>query len=99
MRTVLLALVGVFALFALGACGDSSTQSAGGAPTEPGDAATTGPPDQPDDGKKDEPESKDTLEPPDDPAPDFEVETFDGSSFALREQRGTPVVLNFWESW
>ena len=33
------------------------------------------------------------------PAPDFTVETFDGRSFTLSEQRGTPVVLNFWESW
>ena len=32
-------------------------------------------------------------------APDFTVETFDGHSFTLSEQRGTPVVLNFWESW
>jgi cytochrome oxidase Cu insertion factor (SCO1/SenC/PrrC family) len=32
-------------------------------------------------------------------APDFTVETFDGQSFTLSEQRGTPVVLNFWESW
>jgi hypothetical protein len=32
-------------------------------------------------------------------APDFTVETFDGRSFTLSEQRGTPVVLNFWESW
>ena len=34
-----------------------------------------------------------------DPAPDFSVETFDGDVFSLAEQRGTPVVLNFWESW
>lgn len=32
-------------------------------------------------------------------APDFSVETFEGSVFRLAEQRGTPVVLNFWESW
>ena len=32
-------------------------------------------------------------------ASDFTVETFDGHSFTLSEQRGTPVVLNFWESW
>ncbi len=32
-------------------------------------------------------------------APDFTVETFDGHSFTLSEQRGTPVVVNFWESW
>jgi hypothetical protein len=34
-----------------------------------------------------------------DPAPDFEVETFEGQTFSLAEQRGTPVILNFWESW
>lgn len=36
---------------------------------------------------------------PEDPAPDFSVTTFEGETFALGEQRGTPVVLNFWESW
>ena len=42
---------------------------------------------------------KDALPSPADPAPEFEVLTFDGETFALGEQRGTPVVLNFWESW
>ena len=32
-------------------------------------------------------------------APDFSFETFEGENFSLAEQRGTPVVLNFWESW
>ena len=32
-------------------------------------------------------------------APDFSVETFDRDTFTLSEHRGTPVVLNFWESW
>jgi cytochrome oxidase Cu insertion factor (SCO1/SenC/PrrC family) len=32
-------------------------------------------------------------------APDFSFETFNGDTFSLAEQRGTPVVLNFWESW
>ena len=32
-------------------------------------------------------------------APDFSFETFEGDTFTLAEQRGTPVVLNFWESW
>jgi cytochrome oxidase Cu insertion factor (SCO1/SenC/PrrC family) len=32
-------------------------------------------------------------------APDFSFETFEGDTFSLAEQRGTPVVLNFWESW
>ena len=31
--------------------------------------------------------------------PDFSFETFEGETFSLAEQRGTPVVLNFWESW
>jgi cytochrome oxidase Cu insertion factor (SCO1/SenC/PrrC family) len=34
-----------------------------------------------------------------DTAPDFSFETFEGDTFSLAEQRGTPVVLNFWESW
>lgn len=32
-------------------------------------------------------------------APDFTVTTFEGERFRLSELRGTPVVLNFWESW
>lgn len=32
-------------------------------------------------------------------ARDFTVETFDGEQFRLADHRGTPVVLNFWESW
>ena len=49
---------------------------------------------------KNEPAKKtDTTQLADDPAPEFEVETFDGGTFAIREQLGTPVVLNFWESW
>lgn len=32
-------------------------------------------------------------------APVFTVETFDGEAFSLAEHRGTPVVVNFWESW
>jgi AhpC/TSA family len=36
---------------------------------------------------------------PTETAPDFSVETFAGAQFRLSEQRGMPVVLNFWESW
>jgi cytochrome oxidase Cu insertion factor (SCO1/SenC/PrrC family) len=36
---------------------------------------------------------------PDTAAADFQVETFEGETFALSDHRGTPVVLNFWESW
>jgi peroxiredoxin len=32
-------------------------------------------------------------------APDFTLPTLDGGTFRLREQRGKPVVLNFWATW
>ena len=32
-------------------------------------------------------------------SPDFTVRTFEGEMFQLAQQRGKPVVLNFWESW
>lgn len=39
------------------------------------------------------------AKPPENSAPAFSVTTFEGEVFSLAEQRGTPVVLNFWESW
>ena len=33
------------------------------------------------------------------PAPDFALPTLDGGNFTLSEQRGKPVVLNFWATW
>lgn len=33
------------------------------------------------------------------PAPDFTLIALDGSEFVLSEQRGTPIVLNFWATW
>jgi len=30
---------------------------------------------------------------------DFTFTTFEGETFSAEEHRGTPVVLNFWESW
>ena len=33
------------------------------------------------------------------PAPDFTLATLNGEQFTLSEQRGTPVVLNFWATW
>ena len=32
-------------------------------------------------------------------APDFTLETFAGKPFQLSDQRGHPVVINFWASW
>jgi cytochrome c biogenesis protein CcmG/thiol:disulfide interchange protein DsbE len=32
-------------------------------------------------------------------APDFTLTTFDGKRVRLSEQRGHPVVINFWASW
>ena len=32
-------------------------------------------------------------------AADFSFTTFEGDEFTAAERRGTPVVLNFWESW
>jgi cytochrome c biogenesis protein CcmG/thiol:disulfide interchange protein DsbE len=36
---------------------------------------------------------------PGEPAPDFEIETFDGSALRLSDLQGRVVVLNFWASW
>ncbi|MCC7360056.1 MAG: redoxin domain-containing protein [Anaerolineales bacterium] len=33
------------------------------------------------------------------PAPDFEITTFDGGTFKLADMRGKVVVINFWASW
>lgn len=33
------------------------------------------------------------------PAPDFSVDLFDGGHFALDQERGKVVVVNFWASW
>ena len=33
------------------------------------------------------------------PAPAFSVPLFEGGTFQLGEQRGTPVLINFWASW
>ncbi len=32
-------------------------------------------------------------------APDFTLTTLDGTAFTLSEERGKPVVLNFWATW
>ena len=95
------ALLGTACLVLLGAsCAqqDAETSAPRSAPStaserDSGDAEKSKP-------KSEKPEGGDQgIELAADPAPDFEVETFDGDTFAIREQLGTPVVLNFWESW
>lgn len=85
MRRSLLALVAVTVLAA--GCG-TTTETA--SPEPPDRAGTPGA-----SGSKAGRREK----PPANAAPDFTVETFTGQRFSLGEQRGTPVVLNFWESW
>ncbi|MGQ9815296.1 MAG: redoxin domain-containing protein [Candidatus Roseilinea sp.] len=33
------------------------------------------------------------------PAPDFELQTFDGQTVRLSDFKGRPVLINFWASW
>ena len=92
-------LAAVAAVFATScSSGDGSDRVAGRSPsvleTESGGDGTGNSNDKTEPAKK-----TDTTQLADDPAPEFEVETFDGGTFAIREQLGTPVVLNFWESW
>lgn len=80
---------------ALTACSEPSPGSAGEvASRSPDETDSPAEPDKEAGGQDDKPEA-----PVEDPAPGFEVTTFSGDEFALGEQKGTPVVLNFWESW
>lgn len=89
-------LVLLLALTSAGSCGTATERESATEATESvGNPADTKPP-----GKESKPTPEsESVAPPEDPAPDFSVETFDGETFSLAEQRGTPVVLNFWESW
>ena len=76
---------------AIGACGTvENPQGTDLAPAAP--ASPTGPDGSDKDRKRDH-------DPVANPAPDFSVTTFEGARFSLSEQRGSPIVLNFWESW
>ena len=75
------------------ACGPSAPTSSGPTPDRPQDGRS-----KPSDGAGVQTPRRDAGC-GDRCAPDFTVETFDGDTFALAEQRGTPVVINFWESW
>lgn len=86
MRRSLVMLIGLVAVMA--ACSSQTTTTTGSSsPRSP--APTDAPP-------RTSPEPKDEMVWE---GPEFTVETFDGERFALGEQRGTPVVINFWESW
>jgi cytochrome oxidase Cu insertion factor (SCO1/SenC/PrrC family) len=86
MRRLLVMLVGLAALMA--ACASEPTTSGGS--SEPRSPAATDAPPRTTPGPRDEIVWG---------GPEFTVETFDGERFALGEQRGTPIVINFWESW
>ena len=85
MRKLLIALALVAASTACAAAEEPQAT----APTSPRSSAL------PTEKDKSAPETK----PPENAASDFTVTTFEGDRFSLGEQRGTPVVLNFWESW
>lgn len=78
-------LLGIVALLGAG-CGPQSQGSQGAANREAGEPKAQAP----------SPERERSAP---DRVPDFGVTTFSGSNFRLSEQRGAPVVLNFWESW
>src|SRR4030095_13369343 len=40
-----------------------------------------------------------SLVAPGQPAPDFVADDPDGTSIALRDYRGRPVIINFWATW
>jgi len=94
IRVVLLLLA--VALIA-GACGDGEPQ-AGRDRSAPQTAPSEEPEDANEGGGQDGDQEGDEAK-PEDLAPDFTVETFEGDTFRLSEQSGVPVVLNFWESW
>jgi cytochrome oxidase Cu insertion factor (SCO1/SenC/PrrC family) len=87
MRRIPLCLLVCLALF-MGACG---TQASSDPVPDVASDPPAGSTDAKGGGKK--------AAAPENPAPDFAVTTFAGERFALAEQRGSPVVLNFWESW
>jgi cytochrome oxidase Cu insertion factor (SCO1/SenC/PrrC family) len=92
IRTFVLLLL--IALMATG-CGGGSPEAEGNREASP-EAATPAPgPGGSDQGGE---QNGDKAQ-PEDLAPDFSVETFEGNTFKLSEHRGMPVVLNFWESW
>jgi hypothetical protein len=93
MRNLLFLAISVALIGA--ACGSEDPEAAGSRSSPPPDAAA--PSVEPEDNDSGD-ESSEEAE-PEDLAPDFSVETFDGDTFKLSEHRGMPVVLNFWESW
>ncbi|HZA41618.1 MAG TPA: redoxin domain-containing protein [Actinomycetota bacterium] len=93
LRNVIVLVVAV--AFVAAACGGDSPEASGDQSRSPSVAGASSPdPGSNRNGKQNGDQSE-----PEDLAPDFSVETFDGDTFKLSDHRGTPVVLNFWESW
>jgi hypothetical protein len=102
MRRLWLGALALACVSALTACSEPAPRTAGEVASRSPDETDS--PAKPDEaGGQDDKEAGGQDDKPDapveDPAPGFEVTTFSGDEFALGEQRGTPVVLNFWESW
>jgi hypothetical protein len=100
MRVRFAALLVFTGLLSLGACAPSSNAPDAGSlrqSGEPGSAQrnTSGPESR----DRERGDGATERDPNAEAAPVFSVTTFDGETFSLSEQRGAPVVLNFWESW
>ncbi|MDQ4144321.1 MAG: redoxin domain-containing protein [Actinomycetota bacterium] len=93
MGSIRSAILAFAILLVASACGGDAGRTTTGASPGNTSAGTTK---TPSDGKN---ARTSPTEPVEDPAPEFEATTFEGETFSLAEQRGTPVVLNFWESW
>lgn len=83
-------IAGAALVVLLGACSPGPAGGSGGGGTGRG-GTTAGP----------GPEARSGSASPDRSggANDFSVQTFGAAPFRLSHHRGTPVVLNFWESW
>ena len=89
MPRILLSLFVVLALASCSSAPESPDREAAASTTAAPGAGTTRP-EKPD---------KEAPARADDAVPDFAVTTFDGEEFRLSDHVGTPVVLNFFESW
>ena len=80
----------------LGACADPAVERGAGRTSQRDAAVADGAGARGEDGARARREG-DEARP--EAAPEFSVTTFTGDVWRVAEQRGTPVVLNFFESW